>query len=179
MLNEPIFIVGLGQTIKHWDGKGFSIGVNDVSRYRETSALVVVNNFGYDPDRNKYVINAKPKHGLYTNVKQYFDHPCFTPLPLINKFNHRKPNFQPDQIYYDNTSTFIAASLAFYSGFRNIVLVGVDFVGHRNIKKNSLTSTVETYLKMNECFKRYGGEMFLLVNEGAFKDKMSIWRGSR
>ncbi len=176
MLKEPCIIAGCGPSIKHWDGSGFSIGVNDVYRYKETSALVVVNNFEYEPDRNKYVISARPKNGFYTNIWQYKTHPCYRPLPLDNHFSKKNPKFDPKEIYYDNTSTFIAASLAFYSGFRNIVLVGVDFVGHRNIKKNSLTSTVETYLKLNECFKRYGGEMFLLVNEGAFKNLLPLWK---
>lgn len=173
-MKEPCFIVGLGPTSKAWDGQGFSIGVNDIYRRFKTTSLLCVNHLGYDRDRQKYIDIAKPTHGFYTDVRQYKNHPCYRPLFLDEKI-HRKTKFDPKRIYYDNTSTFIAASLAFYSGFRQIVLVGVDFINHRNIKNNSLRDTVGGYVKLNECFKQHGGEMFLLVNEGGLKDKLRVY----
>lgn len=121
-------IIGLGPTSKYWNREGFSIGVNDCFRIHPTDYLIVVNTFK-DESRAKIIQDSRPKY-LFSYLSFWASHPCYK---YIGDFNAWMGKLRRGNLYYSNNSTFMAASMAFNMGFKEIVLWGVDFVGHQGI----------------------------------------------
>jgi hypothetical protein len=172
-------IIGCGDSGKHWPGTGFSIGVNDCWKFgKETSCLLIVNNFHQYPERKEIIWNSTPKHGFYTNMPGFATHPNYKPLiiprerPLI-PFTGRTTRVQKGYLYKSITSPIIAVSLAWSMGFDKMVLWGVDFVNHNSVNGKKADREVSKYVEFNRALNKQGAGMYLgatdtFNNTGAF-----------
>jgi hypothetical protein len=164
-------IIGLGETGRMWDGKGFSIGVNDAFRFgKPTSALVCVNVFKSNPERHRIVSESRPKEGFYSsNTRMWINHPDYRPLTEkpMKRFTGK---YEKGEIYYAKTSTFIAMCLAVRLGYTEIVIYGCDLVSHKIIKGRSLESEVSDTKKLVEELEKCGVKVYLAKAFGAFKE---------
>lgn len=152
-----------------WDGKGFSIGVNDCWRFgKPTSAIVCVNVFKAQPERQKIVEQSRPKEGFYSsNTRMWISHPNYIPLPNMKRFTGK---YDKGEIYYAKTSTFIAICLAVRLGYTEIVLYGCDLVSHKIVKGRSLDGEISDTKKLYEELLKHGIKLYLYKAFGAFKE---------
>lgn len=169
-------IVGLGETATLWDGKGYSIGVNDCWKYgKTTDVLVVVNNFKKEPERYRIINDSRPRE-FYSNLTWWRHHPNFKELTMRRFTGHIREGTIYHSSTHLGTSPFIAISLAVNKGFKEIVLYGVDFTCHKVMKGNALDKEVKAYLKLIAELGKFGVRIYLYSNYGAFKDLLPVWK---
>jgi hypothetical protein len=166
-------VIGLGETAELWDGQGFSIGVNDCFKFRQTDCLVVVNSFRKLPEREKIITESRPVQGFYSNMSKWSHHPFYKTLNL-QKFTKRA---EPDKVYHSQTSPFIAISLAAYLGYTEIVLYGVDMVSHPAFKNHKLINEVRQYVLFVKELEKQGVKVYLYTNFGALAEHLPVWNG--
>jgi hypothetical protein len=172
-------IIGCGPSGKHWNGKGFSIGVNDCLKFdHNVDILVIVNSLNSYPERKKIVEDTRPRQTLY-GISCWANHPCFTPIPTMVHWRGRLD--KNHKIYRSKTSPFIAASMAYSMGYDKIVLWGVDFVDHPVVKDQKLRSEVGMYVSLQNALLKKGASMYLgatndFENEGALKGFLPNFR---
>jgi len=124
--------VACGKTAEGWHNTpcDLSIGVNDCARFgKETDWLVVINR-KFPPDREAIIKASKPKR-FFTTI-QYWQQqfPKAETLRLQQFSKHLKKG----HVYSSKTSPFVALSLAFNAGAKNIILFGCDLNSHPTIK---------------------------------------------
>lgn len=64
-------------------------------------------------------------------------------------------------LYSSNNSPFIACSMAFNLGFKNIVLWGVDFHGHPEIRGDVLSRTLKDFETFDNEIQKEGAKIYL------------------
>ncbi len=153
-------VIGLGASAAQWDGKGFSIGVNDAFRFKPTNHLIVINSFKNLPERATIIQQSKPEI-FWSHLREYEHRPDYQRLSM----KHFMRKFEPDTVYHSNNSPFVAVTLAYKLGYREIVLWGVDFIDHRNIKEGSdrLNIALQDYANLQKGLLQNGASMFVGV----------------
>ena len=159
-MSNSISIIGCGETASQWDGRGMSIGVNDCWRFgKATNILIVVNSKKqFDDERLKYIVNAAPEH-FYTHLKEWryeFSEKCFKLLDDSNFAKWRgKLTYK---IQHSKTSPFVAISLAYQLGYKEIKIYGADFNTHKVYSDDSkeLQAELKNYKQLFEALKAKG-----------------------
>lgn len=169
-------VVGCGQTAINWKGEGYSIGVNDCWRFNIiTDRIIVVNSLIKWPERRKVIMNSTPKDGLYSMISNFSHHPNYKHIGSMQRWKGN--GFKPGTLYYSSTSPFIALSMAHNMGFKEIVLYGVDFIDHPNVKGNSLKREVMQFDSFCKALLKEGTKVYLSSEFGALKDYLPVWNG--
>lgn len=131
-MNETIFILGLGETLKFFNEFDKpKIGVNDIwSRVKTEMVVCVDSQNKFDSKRLQTIKESKPEK-FYSHIKDWGKvfNGSFNHLPI-----HPVGIFKEDKVYYSNNSPFVAASLAYTLGYKNIVIYGADFNSHTKLK---------------------------------------------
>lgn len=169
-------ILGLGESCKHWDGTGYSIGVNDIERYGiKTDRLIVVNGFRKYPDRLKTVLASRPKDGLYSQIASFTHHPNYKHIGSMQRW--KEGLLKKGVLYHSSSSPFIALSMAHNMGFKEIVLWGVDMVDHPIIKNNTLRKELRMFETFCKALLKEGTKVYIGTSFGALKDILPVWNG--
>lgn len=167
-------VIGCGQTATNWDGSGYSIGVNDVWRFGLiTDRLIVVNSLTKWPDRRSIVLRSTPKDGLYSQISSFSHHPNYKHIGPMQRWRSK---LLPGTLYHSSTSPFIGVSMAHNMGFKEIVLYGVDFISHPNVKDNSLVNEMRYYETFSKALLKEGTKVYLGSEVGALKEILPIWK---
>lgn len=160
-------IVGCGQSAQNWKDNGYSIGVNDSWKFgKPTNALLVCNTpTRFTHERLNTIINSKPEK-FYTRNREWSQ---FHDITMI-KYAPWYGVIRPKQIYYSNSSPFIAISLAYTLGAKEIILWGVDFKNHHMFTEGSQETKkeVERYLELFGCLQELGVSVWLGEKGTAF-----------
>lgn len=163
-------IIGLGETGSLWDGNGFSIGVNDVMRFgKPVNALVCVNVFNSEPERQKIVKETVTTHGFYSSNTRFW---TYRPDYIKMNMSMWLGTYKPGKLYWSHTSTFIAITLAAQLGYTEIVLYGCDLVTHKHVKGRTLDQEVKNTLELVRELEKCGIKVYIYKPLGAFKDKL-------
>lgn len=134
---SKIDIIGCGPTGKHWEDadSSYSIGVNDCWKWgRHTDELVILNTRdSFTPMRLAIIEDSNPDI-LVTNFPGMFKIQAKA-VQGVYDFQSYFLNSQLDgkTLYRAHSSTFMAVSLAFNRGAKDIVMWGVDFSNHNTI----------------------------------------------
>ena len=171
-----IHCIGCGDSAKHWDGSGYSIGVNDAFKWGfPVNELILVNRPDkFSPDRlytiqkgiYESVFSHKPAdwNPYLLNVKQ---------LPLSPFVGRVKRGI----IYKSATSPFIAISKAFTMGASEIIIWGVDFKTHKVFTDQNKAGQNEIfqYKKLIEAIQsQYGVSVFLGAGGSALEQFVDV-----
>jgi len=168
-----VSIIGCGQTAALWDGKGASIGVNDCWKFGNTTdALVVVDSFTRQLDRQKLIAECMPNAGFYSNLNRWKHHPQYKQLVFTA---YTSGDVRINRVYHSTTSPFIAMSLAATQGFKEIVLYGVDLVDHTYIRGYLLLSEVKKFDGYTKALEKHGVKVYLASEFGALKEILPVW----
>jgi hypothetical protein len=177
-----VSVIGCGDSAKEWFKTpcDLSIGVNDCLKFgHQVDHLVVINapakftakaKNGYT-DRLFTITSSKPKRFICHNGawKQWFPSAELVPLkPFINSI--KKGN-----VYKSKTSPIAAISLAYNAGAEDIILFGVDFLNHPNVKDKLLKSELHEYQRLFWCLEEKGTRCWLGNPNSRLIDYLEVW----
>lgn len=170
-------IVACGPSGAQWDGRGFSIGVNDCRKWGyDVDILIVVNSLDKYPDRKKIVQDSRPRQELL-GLGMWSSHPCYKRIGYMNQW---KGKLEKGKLYKSKSSPFIAATLAYSLGYDKIVLWGVDFEKHPFIHSERLSVEVANFASLQKELERNGASMYVgqaegFEYDGALADVLPRW----
>jgi len=177
-------IIALGESAKHWDGSGPSIGVNDAGMWgHPLNYLLILNTPNqFNPERLEHIKNTKCDK-LYTDHASQWEK--YIPAGVhVHGFNSRQwspsnklEKISKNYLYHSKTSTFAAISLAFSWGFTNIILWGVDFKDHKIYKpgNDSFINEFTAYKTFWQALQKAGVNLYL-GHEGSNLNFLPIWQ---
>lgn len=178
-----ISIVACGQSAKDWHKTpcDLSIGVNDCLKFgHQVDWLVVVNAI------NKFT--PKPKNGwtdrLFTitrsRPKRMFCHngawKQFFPSAELLQLNPFRGTVKKGKITHSKTSPFVAINLAYDAGATNIVLWGVDFLDHPNVKDKLLKDELLKYQQLFEALEGKGVKCWIGSPDTVLRECLEVWK---
>lgn len=184
-------IIACGQSAKDWEPlEGYhSIGVNDCFKWgKPTDHLIVCNRPSqFTASRYQTIINSTPKY-FYTQCDAWekfvvnrqnrksrlvSNNPSYPEIRFLQWSGH----LYPDTVFYNQTSPFIALSLALHFGAREIVMYGCDFVDHKiyNSGNPGTKTEVQVYMDLIQEMEKQGCNVFLGANGTAFDKLISIY----
>lgn len=169
-------IIACGDSAKHWDGSGFSIGVNDANKWgHKLNHLIVVNHpskFSIEPGRLKHIIESKPD--LFIAHTQAWSQ-WFPNMQKI-KCTRLIGRLRKGIYYHSGTSPFVAISHAFNIGANEIILWGVDMINHKvyHAKSREQASEVHSYKRLIDSLGRHGVKVYLGAEGSALN--LPIWK---
>jgi len=168
-------IIALGPTGRQWDGNGYSIGVNDVWRYgKPTDAILCVNVFASEPDRERIVSESRPKYGFYSgNIRHWMKRPDYIRMQMRTFYG----KYEKGQIYTSKSSPFIAVTLAACLGFDEIILWGVDMIDHKILNGKLLDFELQNWKDLYTGIGKCGIKLYLAKDFGALKDIIPVYGG--
>jgi hypothetical protein len=174
--NREIFtIVGCGQSASDWKENGYSIGVNDSWKFgRPTDAILLCNApFKFSQERLEVITKSTPKKVFAHKPGWGVWFPDWEQIVIKPWYG----TVNPRQIYYSDTSPFIAISLAYTLGAKEIILWGVDFQDHHvfNSGNPQTKREVERYMELITELKELGCEVYLGSKGGVFDDKLKLY----
>lgn len=154
---DEVSIIGCGETASQWDGKGFSIGVNDCWRFgKPTDYLVVVNTKKqFTEERLNWIIRSQPER-LYTHSEDYrhdFPESIFFKLKE-DCFQKWRGKLIDSTVQFSKTSPFVAISLAYSIGAKTINLYGVDFNNHKTYNPSNTSDFLHEINNYKSLFQQ-------------------------
>lgn len=174
-------IVGCGESARNWVQRGYSIGVNDCWKFgKPTNALVVCNRPDEFPrDRFNIITNSTPDvfYAHKANWAQFF--PAWKKIrihPWAGVLRDWAKSDGPHG-YSLNTSPFIAATLAYHYGAKEIILWGVDFRTHHkfNDKDPNTQREVWQYLDLFNIMKERGVMVYRGADGSVFDESIPLY----
>lgn len=171
-------IVACGPSGAHWNGEGYSIGVNDCAKWgHKVDNLIVVNSLNSFPARKKIVEDTRPREKLF-GISCWCHHPSYQHIGYMNAWRGR---LEKGKIYKSISSPFIAVTMAYRMGYDKIILWGVDFINHQSIWGSKADREVLKYADLQRALRAKGASMYLgatadFTNEGALKDVLPNFR---
>lgn len=149
-------ILGLGPTIKDFrEYDGYRIGVNDISRHTYADRIICVNRL--PQERAQWVIDSRPEDGLWSNLNTWSTHHSYRKLT----FRPWHGIFKEKTIFSSKSSPFIAYTMAYSLGFKEIILWGVDFIDHPNIKNRTKDQEIRNFALFYKEIKKRGVNTFV------------------
>lgn len=161
-------VIGCGPSGANWNGKGYSIGVNDCQKFGNPVDRLIVVNQDFEPERMSIIQQSRPKDGLWSQLAFWTVHPCYKHL-FTKQFHHVASD---KYIYHSISSPFIAVSMAAFMGADDIVMWGVDFTDHPVVNGDRLNREVDTYVRYIELLRVRGITVSLGTKTGVFKGKI-------
>lgn len=173
-------VIGLGHTAKDWYKTpcDLSIGVNDSARFGKDPDQLVLINFErkFTPERLKLIKSTKAKVWTHTSTwKKHF------PQAEVIRLTPFVFGIHKGLIYCSKTSPFVAISLAWRQGAKDIILWGVEFLNHKSYRKGTKHGDFEVkqYLKFIEQLKKHGVRVWLGTNGSAFDNLIPVYECNR
>lgn len=173
-------IIGLGDSAKHWNGEGYSIGVNDAMKWgHKLNGLILINSvsrFKDEPERLNTIINSNPDTFYCNNSswEKYF--PNWKQLNLVSfSYSHR---LIKGKLWCSKTSPFVAICLAVQLGATDVILWGVDMVTHKYYRpgEKDFDGEYKNYLRLFEKYKEVGVNIWRGADGSCFDKDLEIYR---
>lgn len=178
MIKETTYtIVACGQSAKDWVPRGYSIGCNDSWKWGKPTDYLFLANMPhtFKGERLNVIKESKPsKVFVYIKTPGWDEiFPGYTKISMARWYG----TYHKDQIYYSDTSPFVAACIAASLGAKDIILWGVDFVDHHiyNDGNPQTRKEVERYMELFRELKGNGINVWLGCKGGAFNDRLMVY----
>lgn len=156
-------VVACGPSGKYWNGKGYSIGVNDCRKWgHEVDILICINSLSKYPDRKQIVMDSRPREKFLAMGGSWSTHPCYERIAYMNHWRGKLEK----KLYRSISSPFVAVTLAYSLGYDKIILWGVDMTDHPIIKGQKQRSEVEKFVSLQNELLKKGCSMYLGQTEG-------------
>lgn len=178
-----VSIVGCGPSAKDWHKVpcDLSIGVNDCVKFgHQVEWLVVVNAVNkFTPkakndwtDRLFTIQQSKPKRFFCHNGawKQYFPN---AELLQLQPFRGSVKKFR---IAFSKTSPFVALHLAYQENPTDIILWGVDFLNHPNVKDKLLKTELSEYKRLFDALEGKGIRVWIGSPDTVLREYLPVFK---
>jgi len=177
-----INIIACGDTAKHWDLLGPSIGVNDAGKFgMKIDYLLMLNSPNqFEYSRLEIIKNTLVKK-VYTNYPNQWRAILTSPVhELVSRQwsnSNQIQKISTNYLYHSKTSPFAAISLAYSWGFSKVILWGVDFIDHQYFSpgKGAFINELTSYKTFCASLKAKGCEVFL-GHEGSNLKFLPVWQ---
>ncbi len=185
---EPIaFVLGLAPSIDQYfaaqeycdknEIPTITIGVNDIWRYVSTDVIVCIDHkHCFSINRQKIIEKSKPSkfvsHNPHWCNQENFEFIKLTPVP------HTASTVLSEQRYQSGlTSTFVACQYAAKSGYKNIVMFGVDVYGHRVLDTPPKRQAIITnHLRLKNQLENYGVSLMVGNEDSLLAQVLPAWK---
>lgn len=171
-----ISIVGCGQSAKEWFKTpcDLSIGVNDCVKWgKEVDWLVVVNSpMKFKGERWDTITGSKPKRFICHNGAWKKQFPK-AELAVIHPF---RGGVKKGKIYFSKTSPFVALNIAYQESPTDIILWGVDFLNHPNVKDKLLKTELNEYRRLFDALESKGVKVWIGNPDTVLREYLPVWR---
>jgi hypothetical protein len=175
-------IVACGQTAQHWNGEGLSIGVNDAEKWGYfLNNLVIVNAPNQFQDSRLKTIQRSRPGKVWSNMPEFWDR-HFKNIERLHLLRWTKgEKIRQGVIHHSSTSPFVAVSLAYNLGAKQIVLWGVDLINHPNYGKGTRKHISEMLLWDSYIYalKAEGVQIFIGARGTSFDALIPLWNASQ
>jgi hypothetical protein len=168
-----ISVIGLGQTAEGWHNTpcDLSIGVNDCARFGKNTDWLVVINRKFPTDREA-IIKASECKKVFTTIdywKKQFPKAEWIRLQQFSK------HVKKGHVYSSKTSPFVALSLAFNAGARDVILFGVDLVSHPVIKDKLRDYELRQFERFCRAIVAQGTRVWVSSYDSSLSRFLSVW----
>ena len=168
-----VAVIGCGPTAKDWHNTpcDLSIGVNDCARFgKETDWLVVINR-KFPPDRESIIKASKPQKFFTTIPYWQQQFPKAEMLRLQRFAKHVKKG----HVYSSKTSPFVALSLAFNAGAKDVIMFGNDLNNHPVIKDKLRDYELRQFERFCREIAAQGCQAWVSSNESSLGKFLPAW----
>lgn len=175
-----VSIVACGASAYDWHKVpvDHSIGVNDCWKLSYPTDWLLVCNWPvkFPQHRLNIIKNSNPKQ-FFSSVDQWSTwFPNMIKIRLTSWDGHLYKE-RPDFFSHSHTSPFIAMSMAYKNGAKDIILWGVDFIDHSTYGQDGLQTKTElrAYRQMIEAMKAGGVNVWLGAKGSLLEEFIPIW----
>lgn len=154
-------VMGCGPSVTNlqpYVDKCFKIGVNDIGDFCDPDMLVILDYKNvFTPKRFETIINTRPKM-VASQVGQW-DKDITSPHTFFQlKLGSRNiENFDADldsgKVPISITSPYVAIAIAYYMGFREIGMIGVDFTQNHYNDNDGVHKLNKRLTEVNNAYK--------------------------
>jgi hypothetical protein len=177
-LNETIFVLGLGETLKFFkDFDSPKIGVNDIWSRIKTEIVVCIDRpEKFTPSRLSVIKSCSPKI-FFSYLNDWRDSKKESYYWKASIKGVQKGEiFKEGVIYHSVHSPFVACNIAYLLGAKNIVMYGVDFMSHSKLKgANAISKIVSDFTWLNENFKQRGVNLYIGHSASRLSETLPVW----
>ncbi len=168
-----ISVIGCGETGKRWFDTpcDLSIACNDAAKFGKDPDWLVVINRTFSPEREKTIKETKAKK-VFTTIKywkEYFKDAENLRLQQFGKY------LKKGHVYSSKTSPFVALSLAFNAGAKNVILWGVDLNFHPVVKDKLKNYELRQFEKFCRELAKQRTQVWVSSEESALSNFLPIW----
>lgn len=164
-------IIGCGPSGSLWPGTGESLGVNDSWKFgKPTDYLLCIDwpkKFG---DRFKTIQKSRPKK-FYTQLPEWTKYVENIEMIHLRRW---KGYLEKGKINHSLTSPFVAISLAWNLGYKDLVLWGVDM--NADFEKGYIREEISNFKDLTQELKKQNVNVYLGA-EGSSLNFLPIWNG--
>lgn len=176
------FVIGCGDSGKDWftHPHDVSIGSNDSIKHgRDTDYLVLINALqGFKREKERLDLIQSSKAKILTNSDSWKS--MFRDYEKIKLVTFHK-YLKKGMVYSSKSSPFVAASIAFNMGAKDIVLWGVDMNTHHlfNPENKLRDYEVRKFESLAKLMKAQGTMMCVSSAESALSKVLPVYRLER
>lgn len=175
-MSEVVTIVACGESARHWIPRGHTLAVNDGWKWgKPTDSLLVCNRPAEfkQGGRLEIITNSKPKTFYSHKSNWAYAFPNWKKISLVQWYGV----IRKGQQYSSNSSPFIALSLAWNLGAKDIILWGVDFMNHHNFNPDNpyRDKEVVVYMQLIAALKEEGVSVWLGSKGTAFDELIPVY----
>lgn len=161
-----INVIGCGETASAWDGQGSAIGVNDCEKIgKPVHDLVVINDPVEFTQARLQIITASKANIITDDLCFHSWRKHLNNVRMIHLFRYSgEVTLKPSRLYHAATSPFVAMSLAFSYGAKEIILWGVDMNTHHKFNPSqnaNFIREVNKYVSFSGALRRSGCQVFV------------------
>lgn len=172
------FVVGCGSTAGGWfnHSHDVSIGVNDAIKWgKDTDYLLLIDSlqgFKKEPERVKIIGRSKAQviaaNDTWKSIHRTYHRINLSPF---SKY------FKKGRYYSSKSSPFVALSVAFNLGAKDIVMFGCDYKNHHLFQEGKRIQDFElrNIEKLCRLFSDYGVNVFVSSKESALSKFLNVW----
>lgn len=171
-----ISVIGCGPTAEGWHNTpcDLSIGCNDCARFgKDTDWLVVVNR-RFPSEREDFIIHSNPKR-FFTTI--YYWNKLFSHAETLRLQRFSK-HVKKGHVYSSKTSPFVALSLAFNAGAKDVILFGVDLVSHPVIKDKLRDYELRQFERFCREIAKQGCQTWVSSKDSSLSKFLPVWKKS-
>jgi hypothetical protein len=128
-------VLGLGESLKFYNGQGVSFGVNDIwSKYKSDYVVCIDARSSFTATRLHHIENCEPIH-FYSQYQEYRNVKGFQLIRTTGRY--KEGDCDRNGIAYSVCSPFVACIIAYKQGAKTITLHGVDMNNHHASKNKA------------------------------------------
>lgn len=168
-----VSIIGCGPTAEGWFNTpcDLSIGVNDCLKWGKNTDWLVVINRKFPKDREAVIKASEPKQFLTTI--DYWQK-VFGPNQKLRLQQFSK-HVKKGHVYSSRTSPFVALSLAFNAGAKDVIMFGCDLQNHPVIKDKLRDYELRQFERFCRELASQGCQVWVSSKDSSLSKFLPVW----